>query len=251
MAFVPGYQRDIFISYAKLDDHHEWVTSLVRELKTQLAAWLGRPDSCDVWWDRRDLDEAGSIDEQIGTTLQQTAILVAVLSPAYMASKWCKDERRLFLEAVRGKPISDKRTYLVDLGRLDVRDRPEEFFAYLGFDFWKEDEIGRRRTLGFPTPDPTKHDDFYIKVDDLAKKISDRLKELKGIQGRSIEGDDAAQATEPHGKRSATPPGRRNVVARCFWPKFPRTWNGNAMMSCAIWISIISWCFLTIRIRPT
>ena len=130
MAFVPGHKFDLFVSYAIVDNQRGWVTALVRELKIQLAAWLGRSDAFDVWWDRTDLDEAGALDDQIGRTLDQTAALVVVLSRAYMASPWCKEERRLFLEAVRHRELSDNRTFLVDLGNLDVEDRPNEFSKY-------------------------------------------------------------------------------------------------------------------------
>jgi hypothetical protein len=178
MAFVPGHKHDLFVSYAKVDNQHGWVTELVRALKIQLAAWLGRSDAFDVWWDRTDLEEAGSLDDQIVDSLDQAAALVVVLSRAYMASPWCKQERELFLEAVRRRELADKRTFLVDLGNLDVENRPEEFSEYLGFSFWEKDETERRRTMGFPIPDLKKHADFYVKVDDVAKRIADRLNEL-------------------------------------------------------------------------
>ena len=61
MAFVPGYKHDLFVSYANVDNERGWVTVLVRELRIQLAAWIGRSDAFEIWWDRTGLDETGSL----------------------------------------------------------------------------------------------------------------------------------------------------------------------------------------------
>jgi len=179
MAFSSGYEHDVFVSYSTVDDQQKWVTRLVRQLKIRLAAWLGRSDSFDVWWDRKDLDVAQKLETEIGGTLSETATLVVVLSQAYVASSWCKDELKFFLDAVGNREMPDRRIYVVDLGNLNLDDRPEELHDFVGFNFWETDEIDTRRTLGFPTPDLEKDREFCLVVDDLARKISDRLKELR------------------------------------------------------------------------
>jgi len=181
MAYVAGYKHDIFVSYASVDNQHQpgWVTELVRALRIQLDAFLGRTGASDIWWDRKDLDEAASLEDQIGTSLRGTAILVVILSQGYVASDWCDDERRFFLDAMRSRPDPDRRTHLVDIGNLDVDDRPEEFRDFTGFRFWESDESDDRQTLGFPVPDIDKDRAFCLQVNKLAKRISDRLKELR------------------------------------------------------------------------
>ena len=53
MAYVPGYDHDVFVSYAHLDDQGEsaWVTTLVRHLDTELRQRLGTKDLM-IWIDR-------------------------------------------------------------------------------------------------------------------------------------------------------------------------------------------------------
>ena len=57
MSFVPGYEHDIFISYASVDDRppvneaNGWVTTLLTELERVLAEELGRSGSANIWMD--------------------------------------------------------------------------------------------------------------------------------------------------------------------------------------------------------
>ena len=57
MAFVPGYEHDIFVSYAPVDNRplygatKGWVTTLIENLKTLLAQKLGSSDAYSLWID--------------------------------------------------------------------------------------------------------------------------------------------------------------------------------------------------------
>jgi len=52
MAFVPGYEYDIFVSYARIDDvpieGRGWVSTFVDQLKRSLAVRLGRTEILSV-----------------------------------------------------------------------------------------------------------------------------------------------------------------------------------------------------------
>ena len=205
MAYVPGCKHDIFVSYASVDNQHQpgWVTELVRALRIQLDALLGRTGACDIWWDRTSIDEAASLEDQIGASLRDAAIMVVVLSQGYVDSAWCTKERRFFLDAMRSRPDSDRRTFLVDIGYLEVDDRPKEFRDFTGFEFSESDGSGNRLPLGFPVPDIDKDRPFNLQVHKLAKRISDRLKELRGSAEpqnptpQSPERDEPQEAKQP------------------------------------------------------
>jgi len=218
MAYVPGYKHDIFVSYATADDQHGWVTEFVNELTIQLDALLGRTGACDVWWDRADLDEAARLSEQFKAVLKDTAILVAVLSKAYDASPWCTDERQFFLDARRDRPDPDRRSYLVDIGNLELKDRPTEFSDFATFDFWEKDKTGHRQTLGFPKPDVDTDRPFYLLVNKLATKISKRFDELRDAADKSEDAADtldaATQSPGPIEPQEAEQPRRTVFLAQ-------------------------------------
>ena len=154
MSYAAGFEYDVFVSYAFVDDtpltgvDTGWVTAFVRSLESQMAVYLGRVENVSVWWDRTNLCEEEKLSTQIAESLKKTATLLVILSPAYMASDWCRQERDVFLEAVRSQAGSDKRIFLVDLGRLETLERPPELTDFVPFKFWKVDESGRRTPLG-------------------------------------------------------------------------------------------------------
>src|SRR5262249_38791958 len=106
MAYVHPDKPDLFISYAHVDDEPDaafpdrpgWVTTLVRCLEKRLAKKLGRVDSYDIW---RDAKLAGHTDltPDILQRLRDAAVLLVVLSPAYLASDWCRRELETFYQA--------------------------------------------------------------------------------------------------------------------------------------------------------
>lgn len=189
MSYTAGFEYDVFVSYAVVDDTPltgvatGWVTAFVRSLESQMAVYLGRAENVSVWWDRTDLCEEEKLSTQIAESLKKTATLLVILSPAYIASDWCREEREVFLQAVRSQADSDKRIFLVDLGRLETSERPLELADFLPFKFWKEDETGRRTALGYPLPSPLHDRDYYAQLDHLAHRLCLRLRQIESKTG--------------------------------------------------------------------
>jgi len=106
MNYVPGYAHDIFVSYAQVDDLSDeegvdgWVTTLIKKLRNRLAQLLGRQDNFSLWFDHH-LAHHVNITPEITRTLENTATLVVVFSPGYLASEWCNRERDSFLRLVQ------------------------------------------------------------------------------------------------------------------------------------------------------
>src|SRR5262245_13950230 len=89
---------DLFVSYAHVDNTpvfgaRGWVSTLVQNLRNLLAQKMGRQDASSVWWDEIELRGNHDVTPEIRTTLQQSAALLLVLSPGYLASQWCKQEK--------------------------------------------------------------------------------------------------------------------------------------------------------------
>ena len=101
MAYVPDYDHDVFVSYARLDDQGEsaWVTNLVRHLDTELKQRLGTKD-LRIWIDHS-LDGNRPLTPEIMQAIRRSATLIVIVSPSYIASEWCGEERNAFLGFAR------------------------------------------------------------------------------------------------------------------------------------------------------
>jgi len=62
MAFVPGYEHDVFVSYAH-GDNREWVGRFVDRLRSKLNEKLG--DSAEVWLDETKLRATRDFRQEI------------------------------------------------------------------------------------------------------------------------------------------------------------------------------------------
>ena len=88
--------------------------------------------------------------------LEESAILVFVMSNRYLDSEWCEKERRLFLEHAMSQPRGMSRVFVVEYEDLEDRARPPELEELIRYRFWVKDHDSRHaRTLGLPVPDPS------------------------------------------------------------------------------------------------
>ena len=71
MAYIDGFEHDIFISYAHVDDltasedEEGWVTSFIEHLKVALGQRFGNFDCVKIWRDKRRLEGNHVFDEVI------------------------------------------------------------------------------------------------------------------------------------------------------------------------------------------
>ncbi|MGB8277930.1 MAG: toll/interleukin-1 receptor domain-containing protein [Methylovirgula sp.] len=104
MTFVPGFSRDIFISYTHLDNEADeqnvrWVSEFRNHFESHLRKRLGS-DDVSVFFDSSNLEahqELASLVENV----RGSAIFLAVLSRAYIAREWTIKELTAFNEAVQ------------------------------------------------------------------------------------------------------------------------------------------------------
>jgi hypothetical protein len=175
--YVPHYKNDIFISYTPIDDEpltgadKGWVTTLINGLKTLLRQKLGRADAYSLWMDY-ELRGHESVTPMIVEQLQNSAILLLILSPGYLVSQRCRYELNTFLTIV-GKNAG--RVFIVER---DEVLRPEEFSDLLGYKFWITNDTGKPRTLGVPKPNPEEFE-YYQRLNDVACQLTDKLNFLK------------------------------------------------------------------------
>jgi hypothetical protein len=200
MGYVHPDKADIFLSYAHVDDKPDpafperpgWVTTLIRGLETRLAKKLGHIDSYDLW---RDAKLAGHVDltpEIIGR-IRDAAVFLLVLSPAYVASEWCRRELTAFHEERRLRKDTRGRVFIVEFDRVDPSRKSPELAELRGYRFWAEDPDTRNpETLGYPIV-REKDEEYHKRLNDLCIAL---VRELEALR----QGEQAAPA-------SATAPG--------------------------------------------
>jgi hypothetical protein len=97
MAYVPGFANDIFISYSHQDDQAvdgpRWVDDFHKRLAIEVVEVLGEPVS--IWRDKR-ITGATDFTKDLEKQVRSSAMLLAIVSPSYVNSRWCDWELRGF-----------------------------------------------------------------------------------------------------------------------------------------------------------
>lgn len=181
-----GFEIDVFVSYAHIDDQvmgegqTGWISSFHRALEVRLAQLLGQHPK--VWRDPKLQGNDVFGDTLLAEKLPRAALLVSVLSPRYVRSEWCTRELREFLRASEqtgGVRVADKvRVFKVVKTPIPLEEHPAELQTVLGYDFFTvEPDTGRPRELSQSAP-PDAQRQYWARLDDLAHDIADLLKRL-------------------------------------------------------------------------
>ncbi|WP_310600360.1 tetratricopeptide repeat protein, partial [Desulfobulbus sp.] len=81
---------DIFISYARRDNTGNQVGSLVDQIAARFATFAGRP--LRPFFDTREIEGGEYWQDKILAGLKESRLMLACLSPGYLASQWCEWE---------------------------------------------------------------------------------------------------------------------------------------------------------------
>lgn len=101
MPYVPGFDYDLFISYASADNDQGAIEQFVATLEKQISDNLVNAHSKEkvrVYFDRQRLATQTGVDwyEHLKVAASSSAILVPLLSPNYLSSDYCDRERGWF-----------------------------------------------------------------------------------------------------------------------------------------------------------
>jgi len=94
MAFVPGHKHDLFLSYAH--DEAVWADAFRKALCTEFHVRTGA--EVTVWQDSQKLRVGQKWADEIEVGIRTAAAFLAIVSPIYMNSWWCRKERAVVLE---------------------------------------------------------------------------------------------------------------------------------------------------------
>ncbi|CAN5765393.1 hypothetical protein BH18ACI5_BH18ACI5_27660 [soil metagenome] len=154
MALVSGYDNDVFISYGHIDNQPfgdpggGWVDIFHEHLQNFVNVHIGRRTK--VWRDRR-LTGAEIFSDEIEQQLRSSAVLVSVISPAYMQSEWCNRELVGFTKAAQdcGSLRVGNLQRVVKVLRLPVERSalPPLLDEVLGAQFYRVDPASERAVI--------------------------------------------------------------------------------------------------------
>ncbi len=100
MAHAPGYDHDIFISYAHNDNYGiAGPSGWVDVFEVGLDNWLRKRrglNNLRIWRDKRRMDGNTLFDDAIRNALDTSAVFLALTSRNYLKSDYCRQELRRF-----------------------------------------------------------------------------------------------------------------------------------------------------------
>jgi hypothetical protein len=197
---LSDFEKDILISYAHIDDEaliegqKGWIAEFHRSLEVRLAQLLGQKPK--IWRDPK-LQGNDFFGDEIVDQFPQIALLVSILSPRYVNSKWCTKEVLEFYEASQGNigiRIGNKSRIFKVIKTPVSRDlHPDMIRDTLGYEFYQVDpDTGRAKEFGRLYGSDMEQA-FWAKLDDLAHDMSELLQEMKS---RAAQGGAATATTQ-------------------------------------------------------
>jgi hypothetical protein len=149
MPYVPGFQNDVFISYCHGDEpslgrqQGGWVSDFHAGLESRLRQILGSRD-VGVWRDERRLSGEFLLDDAIRRELEAAAVFLAIVTPLYLSSPYCTQEREWFLDHMGDSPITGNLTRAIRVVKTPHKGEAHRrvFDRGLGFEFFQQSEIG-------------------------------------------------------------------------------------------------------------
>jgi len=95
------HQYGAFYSYVRSDDRNEGgrITDLRERLSAELEVQIGH--EFPIFQDRNDILVGERWNARIRTALENTTLLISIVTPAYLRSEACREEVRIFLDQER------------------------------------------------------------------------------------------------------------------------------------------------------
>jgi hypothetical protein len=186
MGFLEDFEDDVFLSYASVDDaviaaaKAGWVSQLHDDLEKRVSQMLGQASK--IWRDEGDLKGNDQLTPTLIQVLEKSGALLAVVSPGYIGSKWCRREVEAFCAKHGGRvELAGKSQFRIfkvlkypvkrDVQFDQIKEvLPYEFFEKMGDDYAIE--------LA-PWGDVSRCENYTIALYRLATDIASFLKMMK------------------------------------------------------------------------
>ncbi|HTW66083.1 MAG TPA: protein kinase [Bryobacteraceae bacterium] len=181
MAITPGFDYDLFVSYAHADDvaadgRGGWIPQFVQQLESAVRQRVRNADALKVYVDSRATGANYHLPELL-TAVRKSALFLAIGSPNYADRSWPRQELQAFVEQWAAPDFS--RLFLIECLPLSEGEfYPSPLDNHKRVAFWKED--GPRR---IPVKLKSDAPEFSTLVNTLAFDIAEKLVYLRNTGG--------------------------------------------------------------------
>lgn len=199
MALTPGYEYDIFISYAHVDNvgfpgqADGWIEQFYKNLDLMLTKRFGRADMVKIWWDSKKLDGSVLFDNSIEEGIKKSALMICLNSPGYAASDYCKKELETFYQKAS-----------TENARINVGNRSRIIHVLLNNIPFKDWPIQLSGTSGFPFHDANESGDFGDTLDTYSIEFRKQMQNVRDAVWNILT-DFKKIETTPEVQKSSTP----------------------------------------------
>ncbi len=184
-AYVPGFEYDVFISYAvrdntKVDKSGDgWVDVFEARLKEDIQANVKHRTEVAFWRDTSRIKYGDNFSDTIADGVGKCAVMLILLSSQYLASEWCREERAAFFRAMKADPQADhQRLFVVCLtDPSKLGEAPDGLGRVHHAKLWMNDN-GIPKKIGHPVPN-SEQQEFFDATFLLGYTIAQRLNELR------------------------------------------------------------------------
>ncbi len=192
---APLCDYDVFVSYSHGDSRggrgtdtplKRWTVALIRELEAEIRSYDDEFDKLHIWFDEQ-IDPTAHLTEELRRKVKSSGVLMIVMSPRYLSSSWCNDERSWFEEQVVARSREGGRVFVVHALPTDAARWPsflldERGHPMPGFRFYDGDgrDGERPKPYGWGLPDIRGGGEkFAQRLTKLEGALTNRLRELR------------------------------------------------------------------------
>ena len=211
--FLPHYQRDVFVSYARVDDQpflpgdedSRWVRTLRQSLQTLLNQ---RVKGASIWMDIADIAGNQPFTNEIRDGIVGSATLLVILSDGYLESEWCLKELASFVDAA-GPAAREGRIFVVHLHEIPFENWPHYLRELNGYPFYDKDpHTGQVRSLAVPKLD-AQEKEYFSRLVRLGHQMA---KQLRNMQAGETKPAAAPSSPKEHTSSAAPENGQATAV---------------------------------------
>ncbi len=220
MSYVGGpFKNDLFVSYSHGDVENtgesklkQWSQAFAKELESELKMFPGLGRDISIFLDQhhrpqQGLDPMDPLTDQLREEIKHSAILSVLMSPHYLLSKWCREEREWWHEGQTALGLPPEGRIAV----VQIWPTEEEWPAALcdrrgepliGFTFFDRTRAQLRpQPYEWPAPGPQSKGVFRDELLDLVGRVRLSLDELKErIEEQRRQAEEAARLSADAGQ---------------------------------------------------
>ncbi|MEY2633100.1 MAG: hypothetical protein RIR00_1754 [Pseudomonadota bacterium] len=124
------------------------------------------------------LEPHKKVNAELRARIQESAVILAFVSPSYLESEWCMLEMATFIEEVGGGDCAD-RVFMVEVLPTERASWHKALRDLSPVKCWGADlQNPEAKTLGWPVPDVRADRNYWGKVNDLASILARQLQLL-------------------------------------------------------------------------